>query len=133
MKTHENRIIINEGINHLNNILRNLNKAPNRKYRKITLEQKLINAKLTYGKVTDALAIIETEIKESELFFLTNAIRQVYSNVHILILSKLERAAIHKISLFTLSYAILFINKLLNKIKSKMAKVNIKTGANQYV
>lgn len=129
MKTHENRIIINEGINHLNNILRNLNKAPNRKYRKITLEQKLINAKLTYGKVTDALAIIETEIKESELFFLTNAIRQVYSNVHILILSKLERAAIHKISLFTLSYAILFINKLLNKIKSKMAKVNIKTGA----
>lgn len=69
MKTHENRNIINEGIKHLNNILRNLNKAPNRKYRKITLEQELGNAKLTYGKVTDALAIIETEIKESELFF----------------------------------------------------------------
>lgn len=129
MNITENRFIIDEGMKSLNNILRNLNKAPNRKYRQFTLKQKLNHAKLNYGRITDALAKIETVIEESELLFLTKGARQVYSDIHILISTKLEFAAIHEISIFSLGYAILFINKLKSKISPKMAKVDIKTGA----
>lgn len=129
MKISENRLIIETGLKSLNNILSNLNKAPNRKYMQLTLNQKLNNAKLIYSKATNALAEIETKIEESELKFLTKCLRQTYSNVHILISSKLDFAAIHKTSVFTLACIFLFINKLKKTIELKMAKVNIKTGS----
>lgn len=76
----------------MNNILRYLNKVPNRKYRQFTIKQKLNHAKLNYGRITDALAKIEV-IEESELLFLIKGARQIYRDIHILISTKFEFAA----------------------------------------
>lgn len=112
-----------------------MNKAPNRRYRRLTLELKLNKAKLTYNKIINTLAEVEADLDESEFNFLNKCSRQVYGNIHVLISSKLEWAGTHKISLFSITYAILFINKLKQKsklvkpvIQPKMAKIDIKTG-----
>lgn len=90
----------------LNSILRNLNKAPNRRYKRLTLELKLNRAKLTYNKIINTLAEVEADLDESEFNFLNKCSRQVYGNIHVLISSKLEWAGTHKISLFSIAYAI---------------------------
>lgn len=128
MEVEINKRAIDSHIAHLNATLSNFKKAPNRKYKRNTLTTKLRDARATYTEITNLLAEYESKYSESEFIFLYKCTRQLFSEIHTLILAKLEFAGIHTISIFSLVCVIHFIQKLKYRIRSKMAKVDIKLG-----
>ncbi|XP_062535414.1 uncharacterized protein LOC134204644 [Armigeres subalbatus] len=120
--------VIDSHIAHLNSILSNLKKAPNRIYQRKTLTTKLNDARSTYTSITNVLAEYESEYSENEFLFLYKCTRQIYGEIHTLILAKLEYAGIHTISIYSLACVVHFIQKLKSRIRGKMAKVDIKLG-----
>ncbi|XP_058813587.1 uncharacterized protein LOC131677667 [Topomyia yanbarensis] len=122
------KAVIDSHISRLNSILTNLRKAPNRAYKRNTLTTKLTDARTTYTLITNILADYESEYPENEFNFLYKCTRQIYSEIHTLITTKLEYAGVHTISVYSLACAVNFIQKLKYKIRAKMAKVDIRLG-----
>lgn len=124
------KLFIDSNISRLNSILSNLKKAPNRVYKRITLNAKLEDARTLYTQITNILAEHESKFPQAEFVFLYKCTRQIYSEIHTLISTKIEYAGNHKISIYTLVCVINFISKLKHKLRGKMVnpKVDIKLG-----
>ena len=93
-------------IKNLNNALKNLKKALNRRYKKDTLLNKIEQTRSIYK-----LAILEHAISSEEIFFFLNCSRNIFGDIHTIIATKLEQAYAHNISLPAIVYALKFTSK----------------------
>lgn len=110
---------IEGGIKKLSKILNNLKKSPGRKYRKITLIDKLNASRDIYNEILTISEYLNDDIQK----FQVKAARLIYGEIRTLIDAKLERNQL--ISFKILARVILV---LLKCYKGTMAKVDIKTG-----
>lgn len=118
------KLEVENNIKVLNTILKNLNKAPNRIYRKYTLKCKIDQSRTLYNNTIDCLALNQDKFSTTEFKYFNNCIRNVYGEIHTRILQKIEFAR-QGLSLFSVAYAFTFCCKLKSKI---MAKVDLKLG-----
>lgn len=95
----------------LSNILKNLRKAPRRKYLKSTLKNKLENSRVLYNQITDILA--ESELEDHN--FIITAARHTFGEIKTFIDERLDQP--HLLRFKTLIRAIIVFNRLYNKHK----------------
>lgn len=107
----------------LNNILTNINKAPNRNYTRRFLLKLKEKSKDLYKKVNNILVTHETKLTSAELTFYIKGLRQKYEIISLHIEQKLVYAKDPPISLKSTALAVLYYIKLKHKLTCKQNKM----------
>lgn len=130
MEIEEIKFEIDSRISELNTILVNLNKAPNRTYRKNFLIEKKKQSTEICNSITNLLQKHEGKFTSTEVSFYVHGAKQKYSSIKTILNEKLELAIDLAFSLKTIALAFTFFIKLKNKrnLKRNMAKVDLKLG-----
>lgn len=117
-------LLVNHYIGELNRNLTNLQKAPNRQYKKQTLIKKLTESKDLYNKISELLVKNEADLNIAELEHHIKTKRSLYGEIDKIIKTKLPFAEnLKKFKSVALSAVFCIRLKIIN-----MAKVDLKTG-----
>ena len=108
---------VDQYIRSINILISNLKKAPYRRYRRVTVLEKITQVKTAYSNVLPHLE----DLKESEQKFLLAAVRKVHAQALELLRDRLERAIGHH-SLETIVWAALAVVKFKKLVQVKMAE-----------